>query len=85
MTRSHAPALLTIVAAAITREHLFARGDVVLLAVSGGPDSTALLHVLARLRAKLGHSLVAHGVDHGLRAEAASELDRAAAFAETLD
>jgi tRNA(Ile)-lysidine synthase len=44
----------------------------------------ALLHVLAHLRPKLGHDLVAHGVNHGLRAEAASELDDAESFAVTL-
>jgi len=56
----------------------------VLVAVSGGPDSMALLHVLARLRTTLGFTLHAHGVDHGLRAEAARELDQAAAFAKKL-
>lgn len=53
------------------------RGAKVLVAVSGGPDSLALLHVLARLAPKLGLSLVAHGVDHCLRTEAAAELDLA--------
>jgi tRNA(Ile)-lysidine synthase len=43
-----------------------------------------LLHALAHLRGRLGHGLVAHGVDHGLRAEAAAELDRAEAFARQL-
>ena len=42
--------------------------------VSGGADSTALLHVLSRLRAKFGFKLVAIGVDHGLRKEAGAEL-----------
>jgi tRNA(Ile)-lysidine synthase len=65
-------------------ERLFARGDVVLCACSGGADSTALLHVLALLRGRLGHVLVAHGVDHGLRAEGAAELDLARAVAEPL-
>src|SRR5438270_337789 len=85
MPRSHPPTLLTIARRAITGDRLFARGDTVLVAVSGGPDSMALLHVLARLRRSLGYAVVAHGVDHGLRADAASELDRAEAFASTLD
>jgi len=61
------------------------RGSTVLVAVSGGPDSTALLHVLAGLRERLAFGLFAHGVDHGLRAESEAELDGAEAFARSLD
>src|SRR6187397_1209121 len=45
------------------------------LAVSGGPDSTALLWLAARWRKSLkrGPKLVAITVDHGLRAEARRE------------
>jgi tRNA(Ile)-lysidine synthase len=39
-----------------------------LIAVSGGPDSMALLHCLARQRSSLGLSLTACIVDHGIRA-----------------
>jgi tRNA(Ile)-lysidine synthase len=56
----------------------------VLVAVSGGPDSMALLDVLARLAPKLGFELVAHGVDHGLRYEARTELDLAERHARAL-
>ena len=46
-----------------------------ILAVSGGPDSTALLYLASRWRAGLknGPSLIAVTVDHGLRKESASE------------
>ena len=82
MARSHPPTLITLVHRCIVDERLVGRGGRVLVAVSGGPDSMALLDVLARLRDRLGFSLVAHGVDHGLRPEAAGELALAAALAE---
>ena len=47
----------------------------IVLAVSGGPDSVALMWLAARWRSKLkrGPRLIAVTVDHGLRKEAASE------------
>lgn len=66
-------------------DKLFVRGDVVLVACSGGPDSTALLHVLALLRKTLGHVVVGHGVDHGLRSEASRELALAGDLCKKLD
>lgn len=75
------PALLTQARRALTGEAKLARGSVVVAAVSGGPDSMALLHVLARLGPELGIVVHAHGVDHGLRPGAAAELDAAEAFA----
>src|SRR5580693_10301663 len=84
MTRSHPPTLLTLTSRTVQEAELWKRGDLVLAAVSGGGDSMALLHVLALLRKRLGHEVVAHGVDHGLRAEAAAELDLAEQLAESL-
>ena len=74
MSRSHPPSLLRLVERLARDEGLFTRGEIVLCACSGGPDSTALLHALALLRKRVGHEVVAHGVDHGLRSEAAAEL-----------
>jgi tRNA(Ile)-lysidine synthase len=51
------------------REGLFTFGDRVLVAVSGGPDSVALLHLLVRLRPVLGLELGVAHYDHGLRGE----------------
>jgi len=62
-------------AAEYARKHsLFAEGDHVLAAVSGGPDSVALLDILIRLKAYFGLRLVtvAH-FDHRLRAEESDE------------
>ena len=42
-------------------------GETILAAVSGGPDSTALLRALAALRPRAGVVLVACAVDHGIR------------------
>lgn len=58
-----------------------------LLAVSGGPDSIALMWLAARWRRALarGPRLVAVTVDHGLRAEAAAEARGVKRLARTLD
>jgi tRNA(Ile)-lysidine synthase len=68
------PTLKTLAARALRDHQLVARGDTVLCACSGGPDSMALLHALWLLRDELGIALVAGGVDHGLRREAKGEL-----------
>jgi tRNA(Ile)-lysidine synthase len=56
-------------------------GDHVLVALSGGPDSVATLAALDLLRARLGVTLSAMHVHHGLRG---AEADRDAQFAESL-
>lgn len=84
MARSHPPTLITRVTRALREECAVTPSSRVLLALSGGGDSSALLHVLARLVPKLGFALFAHGVDHGLRPEAALELDRAEALCREL-
>ncbi|MEA2796339.1 MAG: tRNA(Ile)-lysidine synthase [Bradyrhizobium sp.] len=57
------------------------------LAVSGGPDSIALMWLAARWRRALarGPRLVAVTVDHGLRAEAAAEAREVKRLARILD
>ena len=54
MRRSHPPTLFKIVERTIAEPSCFEAGDFVLVAVSGGPDSMALLHVLAKLAPRLG-------------------------------
>ena len=50
-----------------------ARGSTLLLALSGGADSTALAFVLHLLAPRLGLTLHAMSVDHGLREESAQD------------
>jgi len=82
--RSHPPALLRRTERTLREETPLRHGDRVLVAVSGGGDSTALLHVLGRLAPRLGIELHAHGVDHGLRSNAGAELDLAERLAGDL-
>lgn len=67
--------MLSTVLRTIAARALIERGDRVLVAVSGGPDSMALLHVLWEARERLGIELEVAAVDHGLRAGAAAEIE----------
>jgi tRNA(Ile)-lysidine synthase len=83
---SHAPSLVTLARRTLkaTLDRQRSRPTCVLVATSGGPDSQALLHVMAGLREELGLVLHAHGVDHGLRPAAKRELDLARDLAREL-
>lgn len=83
MARSHPPTLLKLAERTLREECKPGRGERIVVAVSGGPDSLALLHVLSRLAPRFGLELLAHGVDHGLRPEAQAELDLAERLAES--
>src|SRR5262245_58122784 len=67
--------MLSSVLRTVRAHGLLSPGDRVLAAVSGGPDSMALLHALWELRSRLGIDLEAATVDHGLRPEAAAEAE----------
>jgi tRNA(Ile)-lysidine synthase len=64
----------------------FAKEDILAVAVSGGPDSTALLWLAAQWRAarKSGPDILALTVDHGLRKESAREASAVKALARRL-
>ena len=64
----------------------FVKEKSIVIAVSGGPDSTALLWLAARWRAsrKTGPAIVAVTIDHGLRAESAREAKAVKRFAQDL-
>jgi tRNA(Ile)-lysidine synthase len=57
----------------IRRHAMLAAGDKVLAAVSGGADSTALLHILRLLAPTFGIELAVAHLNHGLRADAADD------------
>lgn len=61
------------------RHAMFRRGDKVLVGVSGGSDSTALLDILFNLRPRLGIELVVAHFNHKLRGEESDEDARAVA------
>lgn len=66
--------------AAIESTAMFGRGDLVVVGVSGGPDSVALLCALSRLRQQLGYELCVAHLNHRLRgrqSDADAELVRA--------
>jgi tRNA(Ile)-lysidine synthase len=71
------------VAIAITLHHVFDPGERVVVAVSGGPDSLALLSVLREIVPAFPlHLTVAH-FDHGWRAESPTDRDFVASMAST--
>jgi len=84
-SRAETPVLVRRLAAALATPDGPAAGEHLLVAVSGGPDSTALLVALAELAPARGLRLTAAHVDHGLRgAEGVAEADQVAALATRL-
>ena len=49
-----------------------------LIAVSGGRDSIALLHLMVQLQAKIGCEVIAATIDHALRSESRKEAEQVA-------
>lgn len=73
--------LLASVRDTIARHRMLKPGQTVLVAVSGGPDSLALLDVLLQLAPELELRLAVAHLDHGLRPDSAADADFVAAFA----
>ncbi len=78
-------ALLQKVRETIRRYRMLSAGDVVVVGVSGGPDSTALLHLLAALRAELRLSLHVGHFNHRLRSDAGADAAFVAAMCRDLE
>ncbi len=57
----------------LRRHDAIFRGDLAVVAVSGGSDSVALLHLLKRSKGALGIELHVASLDHGLRAKAGQQ------------
>ncbi len=64
--------ILAAVRVTVDKHRLLESGDAVLVGLSGGPDSVALLHLLMRLRRSLKLKLHAVYFNHGLRPRAAA-------------
>ncbi|MGD0279815.1 MAG: tRNA lysidine(34) synthetase TilS [Smithella sp.] len=60
----------------IEKYNLLEKGERVVVALSGGPDSTALLAVLASIARELDLSLIAAHFNHGLRGAESDEDER---------
>ncbi len=54
----------------IKKNHLLDQGEKVVVAVSGGPDSVALLKVLEMLSSEYRLTLIVAHLNHGLREDA---------------
>lgn len=67
--------LVSITEKTLLQQCLLQADDYILVGVSGGPDSMALLGVLDILSAKIGFSLAAAHIHHGLREEADQDLE----------
>jgi tRNA(Ile)-lysidine synthase len=63
-------------------DEVLSRNPVVVVAVSGGPDSTALLHALTRAAPRLKLELTAAHLDHGLRPGSAADAQAVARLCE---
>ena len=77
--------LTETVRSTIIRHRMVVPGGMVVAAVSGGPDSMAMLHVLRELSPELGISIAVAHLDHGFRPEAADESRFVAAEAERIE
>lgn len=73
ISKGRTPVFLDQLKKEIEQHQMIRRGDKVLVGVSGGPDSLALLHGLRNLGSEYGWSLFVIHVNHGLRGKESEE------------
>ena len=76
--------LLSDITATATRKGLWRAGERILVAVSGGPDSVALLHILSQLAKRERFLLTAAHIHHGLRHASDQEAEAVQQFCQSL-
>jgi len=74
-TEGYAEALLNRVQLTLVDCPMMTRSSGVVVAVSGGPDSTALLHAMNSLKTRLGFWIVGAHLDHKLRADSSRDAE----------
>ncbi|MFH1360112.1 MAG: tRNA lysidine(34) synthetase TilS [Candidatus Omnitrophota bacterium] len=74
--------MITKVKQTIMADKLFSVGDRIIVGVSGGPDSVALLHVLNHLRSTMGLQLIVAHFNHQLRKDSDKDQDFTRKIAE---
>jgi len=67
--------IITKVKNTVKNHRLIQKGDKILIGVSGGPDSVALLHILISLSKKLKFSLYIAHLDHMLRKDSVKDAE----------
>ncbi|MCC7362740.1 MAG: tRNA lysidine(34) synthetase TilS [Dehalococcoidia bacterium] len=78
-------AFLARVARFAQQESLFRRARLVMVAVSGGPDSVACLLILNELRARFGYDIIVAHFDHQLRPDSVADLQWVSDLASRLE
>ncbi len=76
--------LISKIRKACASHKMFEAGDALACAVSGGPDSVAMLHGLLELKEGLHIQLAVAHLDHGFRDESAAEAEFVRRMAESL-
>ncbi len=61
------------------------KSDIIVIGVSAGPDSMALLYILNELRKKIGYKLIVAHVNHNVRKESVEEAEFLKKYCNDLD